>query len=260
MRTAYLGFLLAACGRVGFDGVTGDPDGSVPAPDLAPCTNGTDHDEDLDGIDDACDLCPHVFDPAQANFDRDGLGDACDWDLFSESVLFFDPFEEPRAEWDYERAATVDNDQLVLAGVGADSYAALTDAPGLERIEMEGEIVAVATGRRQIALHADDASGTASYYCELYDGGSYGKIGLTYTFDQVEYVVVMERTIGRVEPGPVKVTLVNVRPNIQCIFEYGGNREQVGGFVPDELPGTRFAIESLGADTRIDYAIRITAN
>jgi hypothetical protein len=36
------------------------------------------HDEDADGVDDGCDVCPHVPDPAQLDSDGDGVGDACD--------------------------------------------------------------------------------------------------------------------------------------------------------------------------------------
>lgn len=36
------------------------------------------HDEDNDLISDACDNCPHVLNPLQANSDGDALGDACD--------------------------------------------------------------------------------------------------------------------------------------------------------------------------------------
>jgi hypothetical protein len=35
-------------------------------------------DTDLDGVCDAVDVCPDVFDPAQADADNDGLGDECD--------------------------------------------------------------------------------------------------------------------------------------------------------------------------------------
>lgn len=35
-------------------------------------------DLDGDGVVDACDLCPSVFDPIQVDFDLDGLGDSCD--------------------------------------------------------------------------------------------------------------------------------------------------------------------------------------
>jgi hypothetical protein len=35
-------------------------------------------DTDLDGLGDACDICPDDFDPAQADQDADRVGDACD--------------------------------------------------------------------------------------------------------------------------------------------------------------------------------------
>ena len=37
-------------------------------------------DLDGDGIADILDNCPLAANPSQADFDRDGLGDACDWD------------------------------------------------------------------------------------------------------------------------------------------------------------------------------------
>jgi hypothetical protein len=63
--------VLAACGRVGF----------APRPDglgATPCATPANHDEDGDGVDDACDVCPHVPDPLQLDSDGDGVGDACD--------------------------------------------------------------------------------------------------------------------------------------------------------------------------------------
>ncbi|MBL8623539.1 MAG: thrombospondin type 3 repeat-containing protein [Myxococcales bacterium] len=48
----------------------------VDAPIDAGCSS--DHDEDADGVPDACDDCPHVPNPTQTNGDGDGLGDACD--------------------------------------------------------------------------------------------------------------------------------------------------------------------------------------
>lgn len=40
--------------------------------------NCVDPDDDFDGADDDVDVCPKVSDPAQADADGDGLGDACD--------------------------------------------------------------------------------------------------------------------------------------------------------------------------------------
>ncbi len=78
-----IGYLMAlcACGRIGFapdiDSGDGSGDGVIPA-----CAG---HDEDGDGVGDACDRCPTVPDPMQEDRGEidvggvaDGVGDACD--------------------------------------------------------------------------------------------------------------------------------------------------------------------------------------
>jgi hypothetical protein len=52
-------------------------DGDRPSPS-SPCPTTRGVDTDLDGIEDADDVCPSVADPSQPDQDRDWLGDACD--------------------------------------------------------------------------------------------------------------------------------------------------------------------------------------
>ncbi len=74
-----------ACGRFEFDAVS-QSDGPT-----SPCASG--FDEDSDGIDDACDVCPWVSDADQTDTDHDGVGDACDPRplVAGEQLVVFDP-------------------------------------------------------------------------------------------------------------------------------------------------------------------------
>jgi hypothetical protein len=49
----------------------------MPIPNDDPCPS-TGQDADGDGVEEAADNCPGVFNPAQDDGDGDGLGDACD--------------------------------------------------------------------------------------------------------------------------------------------------------------------------------------
>jgi hypothetical protein len=75
------------------DAVAPQPDASAPAPDAAQpaadaetpsldaetsAADSSEGDRDRDEVPDAVDNCPPVFNPGQADADRDGLGDACE--------------------------------------------------------------------------------------------------------------------------------------------------------------------------------------
>src|SRR5690348_5557014 len=98
MRAGCLLVVAAACGRYGFGAV----DGGVKV-----ICNPVGHDEDGDGIDDACDDCPHIADPSQIDSDGDGVGDVCDPDPASprESITLFDPMTSQLPFWQFDALA-----------------------------------------------------------------------------------------------------------------------------------------------------------
>ena len=60
--------VVVGCGRLSFDPTQID---------ARTCTDPVGHDEDGDGIDDACDVCPQIADD-QRDSDGDAVGDACE--------------------------------------------------------------------------------------------------------------------------------------------------------------------------------------
>ena len=82
-------------------------------PESGQCVSQTSPDKDADGIPDACDTCPDLYDPDQVDSDYDGLGDPCDPDDDNDSdpdtsdCAPLDPTIYNGAE---ERCDGVDND------------------------------------------------------------------------------------------------------------------------------------------------------
>jgi hypothetical protein len=90
--------------------------GADAAPDAVTCAIG--HDEDGDGVDDGCDVCPQIADPAQTDSDGDGIGDACDPNpadpndvlVAFDSFAFPNPWASLRGTWSQQGDALVQTD------------------------------------------------------------------------------------------------------------------------------------------------------
>jgi hypothetical protein len=107
---------LSGCGRVSFD-ASGDS-GNDAGADAFVCTTSVGHDEDGDGIDDGCDLCP--LDPSSANgdTDSDGIGDLCDPEPSNnrQRLLLFESFVSRDARWTTDDGYITDAARLGIAG------------------------------------------------------------------------------------------------------------------------------------------------
>jgi hypothetical protein len=91
------------------------------------CADAIGHDEDGDGVDDACDNCPADANAGQEDVGEvnaggaaDGVGDACDPRPAAggDSIAFFDGFGAALSGWSvYEGVWSVQNDRLVQADI-----------------------------------------------------------------------------------------------------------------------------------------------
>ena len=108
-----------ACGRVGFASISTDGQAST---DGKVCASAVGHDADGDGIDDACDGCPHLADPAQIYSDGDGVDDLCDPNPPSprERIAVFDPVTRLDPAWSTSsQNFTIASDALTVDAVSA---------------------------------------------------------------------------------------------------------------------------------------------
>lgn len=236
MNLGYLALcLLLGCGRWQFTasdaGAAGITDASTDAPDAQTCFP-VGHDEDGDGNDDACDVCPQRSDD-QSDTDGDGVGDACDLAATTQTRTLFDPFTGPRpADWS-SYGGTFTGDVLrfdsLTAGAGAD----LVKPPGRETFELAGVLVQGAAGQHSVLVTMGPPTGIGAYYCEIFDSGTDLQINFTYTPDGAAFFTLASaQQPGRFDPGPFRLIFDHAPPTATCIAEYGGMRVSATGDIP----------------------------
>jgi hypothetical protein len=240
---------VAACGRIGFS-------------EVAPHHDCGGHDEDGDGIGDACDVCPHVADPDQADRDGDGVGDACDPnpDDPIDSIAFFDPFVTKLPGWSaLGPQPTYLGDAIEFAGVGTYvSYArAVTPARDVFSI---GVHVGPAQGTgHQLTLLFKQSAGDAFYYCELYDDGDpTTKWSLTYTYDGNSFASASDHTAqAPLADGSFTFTMHQAPPNVGCATTWPSPTPDFTTAIPSGIASDEVAIGVSQMTATVDYFIQI---
>jgi hypothetical protein len=241
--------LAFGCGRVDFDAV---------ARCTAPLAG---HDEDGDGIDDACDVCPHIADPDQTDSDGDGVGDACDPEPANprQRIVFFDPFVTLAPEWSQRTGvSSVANDALQLSAVG--DYALierpLDDATDL--FVVGGAIEAAGTG----VYHAhimigENMLATRFMYCELYELPPTVLFMFTYTFDSMSYQHGNMVAGTRSWVGGSGTLALSIDPNAARCDTTWFDTPLVSNGPHPAIATQALGLASVNAQVRFDYIIQI---
>jgi hypothetical protein len=252
---ALIALALAGCGRWGFDphadGATGDVQSDVGKP----CTP-VGHDEDLDTIDDACDVCPHLPDVDQTDRDGDFVGDACDPEplMARQRLVLFDPFVD-LSNWTPRSDETSNGDQALLTSLGGFSALRRPYVPMTDLFEIGVIADDVGTGQAIVMVNLD--TGTAgNYFCELYDSGT-TNLQFTYTFDGTNFVHPgIQPAAHRLEQGDGRLQLQRDATNVRCSASWSGETLVTGGATP-AIPADNLVIYAENVTVRISYFVEI---
>lgn len=246
--------VLAGCGRLGFDPVA---DG----PDARPC-NPVGHDEDQDGVDDACDVCPQLASDA-TDSDHDGVGDACDLHPAEpDTRVVFQPFHDLGPFTVSGNGITTDGESVSIPGVGDSLGLVLVGDPPRGSYELGGIATDIgATNARQYSIQTHNSSGAGSYYCELYDpaDGSGFFFSLTYTYDDVSHAMADQLVFtGELQPGAFRMVLDNTRPDVGCFLEYQGGSYELRGTIPGDLAVDQLSIAFNNVNVSVHYYLQLS--
>ena len=203
---------VGACGRIDF----AEPSVCTPVG----------HDEDHDGIDDACDDCPHIADPQQLDSDGDGVGDVCDPNptlpidhLGADS----DPLHAPPPDWTITTSAPTtavfDGESIQIDARGGHWLGGYSEVPVHDRFVMGGSVGTFGTGQYKlvaIALIQD----TPEYYCEFKYATS-AAFSATYTLDQVTFSSADSAPVVGSGMGEFEIIVDDAPPTANCHLSYG---------------------------------------
>jgi hypothetical protein len=274
--------MLVACGRFGFgdsrkrvdassvgtdDGGPEDSatdDGASPIADAFLCVGGTAHDEDGDGIRDACDVCPHISDVGQADGDGDRVGDACDPEptIGRQQIVVFDGFASLDLAWTSNGGAII-SDQLVLDARGGTSRQVFRTFTPTNDIFIIGS----STGAGDVSTHHMSfgwrpSSGAGNAYCELYDTGSSTLTQFTWTLNDSTYMHAgtMTWSGARLANGSGTFSFELTAATVSCSSTWQTVTINTGNAARPAVAAQRLFIYSENLLMRVNYFIQIRTN
>jgi hypothetical protein len=249
--------IAAACGRYGFDARALGGDGGAPAACVP-----VGHDEDGDGIDDACDDCPHLPNADQLDSDGDGVGDLCDPHPSDpiDHIAFFDPFTSLRPEWSFFNAAPAAvGDQLVIDARATQFYAYLPGVPATDFWGLAGHIGAGSNVQRQITLISRQDE-SHYYYCEINGGAGSANayFAETYTTDNVNFPnEVVATAAGPIANEDYVMSVQHTPTDMTCATTWPAQMPQITGVLPPGIAPSTFGFGTQGVVAQFDYFIQI---
>jgi hypothetical protein len=221
MRAALL--VLVGCGRFDFELRS---DASAGA---RPCLAPVGHDEDGDGFDDACDVCPWVADPAQLDSDGDGVGDACDPNPTAptEQLARFDSFVAQPADVTLGcpgvTGCAFDGESLQVDARGSEFAMYYSIVPAHDRFVVGASLGARGTQtiHNVTLLMSSGVGGTRPrYYCELIDRTGSSSYDFTYTFDGSTFMSPVRNPVTTAPTGTITLTTDHAPPTMHCELDY----------------------------------------
>lgn len=248
MRMTKAFLLLAGCGRIGF------------AP-TADCV-AVGHDEDGDGIDDACDVCPHVADPAQLDSDGDRVGDACDPNptLPIDHLVRFESFTKMPADWTVASALPAtyafDGESIQVDARGGYWSARWPQVPLHDRFAIGGSFGAHGANPQQVVA-LSMVGEPAQYYCEVYDGSGTTLFSATYTYDSVTFQHVDEPPVAGTPAGPFSLTIDHTPPTVACHLATGPGYDARFPSIPAGIDPNQIGFYAEDQAVTIDWFVQI---
>lgn len=254
--------LVAACGRFDFD-VHGS-DGSITG-DGKPACVPVGHDEDGDGVDDACDGCPHIADPDQPDMDHDGVDDACDPHptVPGDAIVFFDPFITVRPVWMPENGAAPvsDGEGWPVSAIGSFWAVTRTVTSVHDLFQIGAHIGSAGSGAGQFAVAINDVNNLGDrFFCSLYNSGSAETVSMGWTYSPGSGFSTNEApATWPLENGSAAIAIRELGDDeVACTGQWQGTIN-AQGIIPTGTPTTAMGFAVQNMDAEIDYAIQISS-